>query len=96
MLNYTKNPQRGQDLMPGKLEQIVTLIANKTNCQPRVNGQNYILRCPAHEDKKPSLSVSAGNNGKVLFKCFSGCTAEAICQSIGIHVKNLFPKKRVN
>jgi putative DNA primase/helicase len=28
---------------------------------------------PAHDDREPSLSISAGKNGKVLVRCHAGC-----------------------
>jgi hypothetical protein len=36
-------------------------------------GRGWKARCPAHEDRTPSLSISAGNGGMVLFKCHAGC-----------------------
>jgi phage/plasmid primase-like uncharacterized protein len=33
--------------------------------------------CPAHDDTKPSLHVSECN-GSALFKCFAGCSQEAV------------------
>jgi DNA primase len=40
------------------------------------NGSSWMARCPAHEDKSPSLSVR-DESGKVLLHCFAGCTIEA-------------------
>src|SRR4051794_2459273 len=36
-------------------------------------GATWVARCPAHEDRKPSLSISSGNDGKVLVHCHAGC-----------------------
>ena len=36
-------------------------------------GARWMARCPAHEDRKPSLSISSGRNGKVLVHCHAGC-----------------------
>ena len=33
--------------------------------------------CPAHDDRNPSLSVS-DVGGKILLKCFAGCTQEKV------------------
>jgi hypothetical protein len=30
--------------------------------------------CPAHHDRERSLSVSVGDNGKIIWNCFAGCT----------------------
>lgn len=35
-------------------------------------------RCPAHDDRSPSLSVKVTREGKLLLKCFSGCSQEAV------------------
>ena len=39
----------------------------------RKAGAGWMARCPAHDDRKPSLSVATGKNGKVLFRCHAGC-----------------------
>jgi len=56
----------------------------------RPSGNGWTALCPAHEDRNPSLSVSLGADGKILLKCFSGCTTEAVCAALGIGVRDLF------
>jgi phage/plasmid primase-like uncharacterized protein len=41
-----------------------------------------MCRCPAHDDKRPSLHVSEGRNGKVLVKCHAGCSQQAIIEAL--------------
>lgn len=36
-------------------------------------GATWMARCPAHDDSRPSLAISAGSNGKVLVRCHAGC-----------------------
>jgi len=55
----------------------------------RRNGNGWQARCPAHEDKKPSLSVCE-RNGNILLKCFAGCSFEAVCAALGIEPRELF------
>jgi hypothetical protein len=38
-----------------------------------LGGRHGMARCPAHDDHTPSLSVSDGRDGKVLFYCHAGC-----------------------
>lgn len=38
----------------------------------------YLVYCPSHDDKTPSLSVSDGDNGKLLWHCHAGCTSESV------------------
>ena len=49
--------------------------------------------CPAHEDNDPSLSISEGEDKRILVHCHAGCSVEAICNALGIEVKELFPGK---
>ncbi len=47
--------------------------------------------CPAHPDKNPSLSVKETDDGTILLKCWSGCSALDVVQSVGLGIKDLFP-----
>lgn len=48
-------------------------------------------RCPAHEDRTASLSISEGNNGKVLVYCHAGCSTEDVLAKVGKRVADLMP-----
>src|SRR5215469_2810237 len=43
-----------------------------------------MARCPAHEDKKASLSVARGTDQPVIFKCHAGCERDTILDAIGL------------
>ncbi|MFB9985328.1 toprim domain-containing protein [Mesorhizobium kowhaii] len=36
-------------------------------------GATWMARCPVHDDRSPSLSISAGKDGKILVCCHAGC-----------------------
>jgi hypothetical protein len=55
----------------------------------RHSGDGWIARCPAHGDHNPSLSVRE-TVGKILVHCHAGCTTEAVCAALGIHLRDLF------
>lgn len=42
------------------------------------NGRGWLCRCPAHDDKTPSLSVATGRDGRLLLTCFAGCTFDDV------------------
>lgn len=44
----------------------------------RWTGGNGIARCPAHEDRNPSLSLTDGDNGRLLVKCHAGCDYHSV------------------
>ncbi|MEO8648537.1 MAG: CHC2 zinc finger domain-containing protein, partial [Acidobacteriota bacterium] len=54
-------------------------------------GKGFNALCPAHEDKSPSLSISEGSGGKILLKCFTGCSTDSILNAIGLEMRDLFP-----
>jgi putative DNA primase/helicase len=59
----------------------------------RKSGGGFMARCPAHEDRTASLSVSAGNDGRVLLKCHAGCANPHIVAKIGLKLADLFPPR---
>jgi putative DNA primase/helicase len=54
-------------------------------------GDGYQANCPCHEDHSPSLSISAGTDGRALLQCFAGCATEHIVHSLGLTMADLFP-----
>jgi hypothetical protein len=59
----------------------------------RKSGSGWSARCPAHDDRHASLSVSAGDDGTVLLKCHAGCDTAAIVAALGLGLADLFPAK---
>lgn len=58
----------------------------------RPNGKDkWIARCPAHDDRDPSLSVSETPDGRVLVKCFGGCGTLDVITAVGLTWDALFP-----
>jgi RecA/RadA recombinase len=56
----------------------------------RVGDGKWKLRCPAHEDKTPSLDVTRGTGGKVLLICRAGCSVESVMSGLGLDMQALF------
>jgi CHC2 zinc finger len=52
----------------------------------------WICRCPAHEDRGPSLSIRETDNGRVLIHCFAGCKTGDVLAAIGLSFTDLFDK----
>lgn len=58
----------------------------------RDNGQGrYMCRCPAHEDKNPSLSVRENDDGMLLLHCFAGCSTSDILDAVGLSWRQMWP-----
>jgi hypothetical protein len=54
----------------------------------------WIARCPAHQDKSPSLSIRELEDGRTLINCFAGCGAIDVLDSLGLEWGALFPDDR--
>ena len=53
----------------------------------------WIARCPAHEDRSPSLSVRELDDGRILIHCFAECEADDIVSAVNLELSDLFPDK---
>jgi putative DNA primase/helicase len=47
----------------------------------RWSGRGGMCRCPAHDDRSPSLSIRIGDYG-LLYHCFAGCTASDVIRAV--------------
>lgn len=58
----------------------------------RVEGDGrggWMACCPAHDDHNPSMHVNVGRDGRILVKCFAGCSAEEIVGALGLKKSDL-------
>jgi DNA-binding transcriptional ArsR family regulator len=47
------------------------------------NGERHVLaHCPAHDDANPSLSLTEKADGTLLWKCFAGCSQDAVREAL--------------
>jgi len=70
---------------------VSTVLERLEAVKPTGDGR-WMARCPAHDDRKPSLSVARGENGRVLLKCFAGCEVGDICAAMGMEARDLCPR----
>jgi hypothetical protein len=67
-----------------------TLLSRLDKVRQRGPGQ-WSARCPAHDDKGPSLSIKELPDGRTLLKCFAGCEAHEVVGALGLALRDLFP-----
>jgi putative DNA primase/helicase len=61
----------------------------------RKAGGGWMACCPAHDDRKPSLSIYDADEGKVLERCHAGCDQQRVIvtlRSRGLWTEN-FPRR---
>ena len=54
---------------------------------------SWIARCPAHQDKSPSLSITETGDGTILLHDFGGCSPSDILAAVGLELRDLFPER---
>ena len=47
----------------------------------RKSGDSWQARCPAHDDRNPSLSLTE-RNGRLLVHCFAGCPQDVVIEAL--------------
>jgi len=52
----------------------------------------WVALCPAHDDRRPSLSLREGRDGRVLLHCFAGCGGLAVLDALGLEWRDLYPR----
>src|SRR5712664_2251507 len=46
------------------------------------SGIQWMARCPAHDDRKPSLSIREADDGKALVHCHAGCGQKQVIAAL--------------
>lgn len=57
-----------------------------------ISDNQYVARCPAHDDNKPSLYISTGEDGRILLDCKAGCDTYVVVDSLGLKMSDLFTR----
>ena len=73
----------------GPLQRILDRLYQVTLFEPKRSGHCWRARCPAHHDHCPSLSISLGEDGRVLLHCHAGCTQDEVIDAL--RNKGLWP-----
>ena len=68
----------------------VRVALEHAGCDARGREHKFVAKCPAHDDRIPSCSVSEGADGRALVHCFAGCQTEAVVAALGLQMGDLF------
>ena len=58
------------------------------------SGNGWRAECPSCKGHSQKLAVAEADSGAALLKCFAGCDARAIVESLGLRLTDLFPVRR--
>jgi len=62
----------------------------------RTGPGRWIARCPAHDDRHPSLSIRELEDGRVLLHCWAGCATEDVLCAAGLDWDAMMPAHAVD
>ena len=74
-------------------ERIRDRLVEVTGTAGRATGRNHMFRCPAHEDRNPSLSLTA-IAGQALIYCHAGCDTADVLAALGMTMADLYDDRR--
>ena len=66
-----------------------TLLSNLNGVR-RSGDDCWVARCPAHNDRTPSLAIREVDD-RVLVHCFTGCDVTSVLSAVGLELTDLFP-----
>lgn len=66
-------------------------VVNRLEHCRQVAPDSWVARCPAHEDRSPSLSIKDAGGGRTLVHCHAGCGAIDVLDSLGLDWGALYP-----
>lgn len=60
----------------------------------RRSGAGWSAKCPAHDDRNPSLSIATGDDGRCLVNCHAGCESKDVVSALGLDMKDLMRERK--
>lgn len=77
------------------MEDPVQRIVEATTAR-KTSANIWTARCPAHDDRNASLSISRGDDGRALLHCHAGCSPMSVVAAAGLRMRDLFVPKTHN
>jgi len=68
-------------------------LLNQLQSVKQTGANRWIACCPAHQDRRPSLTITEKDDGMVLLHCWAGCGAADVLSAAGLQFDALYPPK---
>jgi hypothetical protein len=69
----------------------ISAALDEHDCRPQHRQPGHLTaRCPNHDDRHPSLSVSEGVDQRCLLHCHAGCDADEVVAALDLEWRDLF------
>ena len=74
----------------------VDALLSRLDGVKRTGPGRWLARCPAHDDKHPSLAVREVEDGRILLHDFAGCAIEDVVSAIGLTLSDVMPERSIS
>ena len=78
---------------PSLIHRPIDVLLDRLTFVKQTRPNRWQARCPAHDDRSPSLAITETSEGTILIKCWAGCGAGEIVGAVGLELKDLFPPR---
>ena len=78
---------RAVPLPTGQLSSILSRLQ-----RVQQHGHGYRANCPRGHSSRGALSLSEGDDGRVMLHCFAGCSAADVVGVLGLTLADLYPQ----
>lgn len=72
----------------------INVLLSRLEGVKRTGKNRWVARCPAHEDRSPSLALTETADGFPLWHCFAACDQLAVLSAVGLGYAELLPASR--
>lgn len=92
-MHIQKNARRMAVLRAPAGDDPATRLLSRVEGVKQTAPDRWIARCPAHDDRRPSLSIRALPDGRLLAHDFAGCDIAEVLAAVGLSAADLFPPR---
>ena len=78
---------------PSLIHRPIDVLLDRLSHVKQTRPGRWQARCPAHDDRSPSLAITETAEGTILIKCWAGCGAGEIVGAVGLELRDLFPPR---
>lgn len=78
------------------VERVVSALESvRSEVRATKSGFSANCPCPGHDDQRPSLKVSEGDDGRALVHCHGGCSIDDVLAALGLDMHDLYPENQI-
>lgn len=74
----------------------IELLLSKLEKVKRTGRDSWAARCPAREDRTPSMTIRLLDDGRILLHDFGGSSVDSILGAVGLTFDDLYPEREAD